>query len=135
MGRIPELLLLKHILRSEMSMKLLVLCTYRDTELSRTRPLAAVLADLHRDIDIERIVLRGLDESGIVDMVTAAAGHQLDEAQLEAARTIARDTEGELHCSVEGDFAQSGGVSGASFGPTGSGRFPATSRHSASPRE
>jgi class 3 adenylate cyclase len=91
---IPELLLLKHILRSAMPMHLLVLGTYRDTELSRTHPLAAVLADLHRDIDIERIVLRGLDESGIVDLVTAAAGHELDDAQLAAARVIARDTEG-----------------------------------------
>jgi hypothetical protein len=46
---IPELLLIKHILRSAMSMDLLVLGTYRDTELSRTHPLASVLADLHRE--------------------------------------------------------------------------------------
>jgi class 3 adenylate cyclase/tetratricopeptide (TPR) repeat protein len=91
---IPELLLLKHILRSAMSMHLLVLGTYRDSEVSRTHPLAAIVADLHREIDIERIALRGLDESGIVELVTAAAGHDLDDAQLAVARAIARDTEG-----------------------------------------
>jgi class 3 adenylate cyclase/tetratricopeptide (TPR) repeat protein len=91
---IPELLLLKHILRSAMPMHLLVLGTYRDTELSRTHPLAGLLADLHREIGIDRISLRGLDESGIVDLVTAAAGHELDDAQLAVARVIARDTEG-----------------------------------------
>jgi class 3 adenylate cyclase len=90
----PELLLLKHILRSAMSMNLLVIGTYRDTELSRTHPLTTVLADLRREIGIERIALRGLDENGVVDLVIAAAGHELDEDQLAVARAIARDTEG-----------------------------------------
>jgi predicted ATPase/class 3 adenylate cyclase len=92
----PELLLLKHILRSTIPMHLLIIATYRDTELSRMHPLAAVLAELRRDRDIgiERIVLRGLDEKGVVDFVIAAAGHELDESQLTLARAIGRDTEG-----------------------------------------
>jgi class 3 adenylate cyclase/tetratricopeptide (TPR) repeat protein len=90
----PELLLVKHILRSPMPMRLLVIGTYRDTELSRMHPLTAVLADLRREIGIERIALRGLDEMGVVDFVEAAAGHELDEVQLALARVIGRDTEG-----------------------------------------
>jgi predicted ATPase/class 3 adenylate cyclase len=90
----PELLLLKHILRSTMPMNLLVIGTYRDTELSRTHPLTPVLADLRRDVAFERIALRGLDEEGVVDFVAAAAGHELDEIQLALARAISRDTEG-----------------------------------------
>jgi class 3 adenylate cyclase len=90
----PELLLLKHISRSAMPMHLLVIGTYRDSELSRIHPLTAVLADLRREIGIERIALRGLDENGVVDFVTAAAGHDLDGAQLALARLIGRDTEG-----------------------------------------
>jgi class 3 adenylate cyclase/tetratricopeptide (TPR) repeat protein len=93
-ARAPELLLLKHIVRSTMPLHLLIIGTYRDTDLSRTHPLTAVLADLHREIGIERIALRGLDEDGIVDFVVAEAGHDLDESQLALARAIHRDTEG-----------------------------------------
>lgn len=90
----PELLLLKHILRSALPMNLLVIGTYRDTELSRHHPLPALLADLRREIAVERISLRGLDEEGVADFIAAAAGHELDENQRTLARAISRDTEG-----------------------------------------
>lgn len=90
----PELLLLKHIVRSAIRLHLLVIGTYRDSELSRSHPLTAVLADLRRESGVERIALRGLDEAGIIDFVTAAAGHELDAAALELARAIGRETEG-----------------------------------------
>ena len=38
----PELLLLKHIVRSAMPMRLLILGTYRDTDLSQTHPLTGI---------------------------------------------------------------------------------------------
>jgi class 3 adenylate cyclase/tetratricopeptide (TPR) repeat protein len=91
---VPELLLLKHIVRSAVPMRLLIIGTYRDTELSRTHPLAALLADLRRETGVERIALRGLDEDGVVKFVIAAVGHDLDEAELALARVIGRDTEG-----------------------------------------
>jgi class 3 adenylate cyclase/tetratricopeptide (TPR) repeat protein len=90
----PELLLLKHIVRSAMPMHLLTIVTYRDTELSRIHPLASVLADLRRETGIERIALRGLDEAGVIAFVTAAAGHDLGPSELAVARTIAQETEG-----------------------------------------
>jgi hypothetical protein len=91
---VPELLLLKHIVRSATPMRILIIGTYRDTELSRKHPLTAVLADLRREAGIERIALRGLDENGVVGFVTAVAGHALDESHLALARLIGRDTEG-----------------------------------------
>ncbi|MGA2128646.1 MAG: AAA family ATPase, partial [Xanthobacteraceae bacterium] len=91
---VPDLLLLKHIVRSPLPMRLLVVATYRDVELSRKHPLTAVLADLRRETGIERIAVRGLDESGVIEFVTAAAGHELDEQQLALARLIGRETEG-----------------------------------------
>ena len=42
----PELLLLKHIIRSAEPMRLLIIATYRDTDLTRTHPLTSMLADL-----------------------------------------------------------------------------------------
>ena len=90
----PELLLLKHIVRSAMPMHLLIVVTYRNTELSRTHPLAAVLADLRRETGIERVALRGLDEAGVIAFVTEAAGHDLDPSEVAVARTIGQETEG-----------------------------------------
>jgi class 3 adenylate cyclase/tetratricopeptide (TPR) repeat protein len=87
----PEFLLFKHIVRSGLPMRLLIIGTYRDSEKSR---MAAMLADLRGEPGIERIALRGLDEEGVVKFVMAAVGHDLDEAQLALARALSRDTEG-----------------------------------------
>ena len=44
--------------------RLLVVGTYRDTDLDRTHPLAGVLADLRRHEHVTRLPVSGLDESG-----------------------------------------------------------------------
>jgi hypothetical protein len=48
-----------------------VLGTYRDTELARTHPLAATLVDLHRDADVERITLSGLNPEDVTAYLAA----------------------------------------------------------------
>ncbi len=58
----PALLLLRHVLRATEGARLLVLATYRDTELGRTHPLADTLAELRRARGVERLSLVGLDE-------------------------------------------------------------------------
>jgi DNA-binding SARP family transcriptional activator/DNA polymerase III delta prime subunit len=62
----PTLLLLAFLMRSPRSGPLLLLGTYRDTELGRHSPLADALADLQRDGVVDRIAVRGLEraESG-----------------------------------------------------------------------
>ena len=55
----PSLLLLRHILRAGTPMRLLVLATYRDTDLDRTHPLADVLADLRREPGVDAARPRG----------------------------------------------------------------------------
>jgi len=72
----------------------LVLATYRDTDLTRAHPLTAVLADLWREAGVERLALHGLDEAGVVALMTAAAGHELTEPGLVLARAIYKETEG-----------------------------------------
>ena len=54
------LLLTSFLLRSARPAPLLVLGTYRDTELGRRSPLTGALADLQRDGALDRIGLRGL---------------------------------------------------------------------------
>ena len=90
----PELLLLKHIIRSAEAMRLLIIATYRDTDLTRTHPLTSMLADLRKESGVERLALRGLDDAAVVALVTASAGHDLGEAGIALAHALHRETEG-----------------------------------------
>ncbi len=90
----PELLLLKHLIRSAEPMRLLVISTYRDTDLSRTHPLTPMLADLRREAGVERVSLHGLDDTAVETLVAAVARHELDEALVALAHAVRRETEG-----------------------------------------
>ena len=71
------LLLLTHLARSPERDRLLVLGTYRDNEIDRSRPLAARLADLRRDHHDERIRLRGLPEPAVDELIDDLADGSL----------------------------------------------------------
>jgi class 3 adenylate cyclase/tetratricopeptide (TPR) repeat protein len=90
----PSLVLLRHLLRSSTPMRLLVLATYRDTDLDRTHPLSDVLADLRRQPGVDRLDLQGLDEGEITNFLTSAAGHELDDPGLDLVRVLHTETEG-----------------------------------------
>ena len=70
-----SLQLLRHLIASDQPMRVLVLGTYRDSELSRSHPLLETLAALHRQHGVARIELTGLDDTGVVSLMEAAAGH------------------------------------------------------------
>jgi class 3 adenylate cyclase len=90
----PELLLFKHVVRSATPTCLLIIGTYRDSELARAPALKALLADIRGEANVERIAMRGLEEEGVAEFVSAAVGHALDEGQHALVRTICRDTAG-----------------------------------------
>ena len=90
----PTLLLLRHVVRSSEGMRLLVVGTYRDSELDHDHPLLEVLADLRRQREVERFALVGLDSSGVAAFVAQASGQALDDETLSLARAIHLETEG-----------------------------------------
>jgi class 3 adenylate cyclase len=90
----PTLLLLRHVVRSSEAMRLLVVGTYRDSELDHDHPLLEVLADLRRQREVERFPLVGLDSSGVAAFVEQASGQALDDRALSLARAIHLETEG-----------------------------------------
>ena len=90
----PTLLLLRHVMRSAGPRHLLVLGTYRDTELSHDHPLTELLADFRRQPGAERLALSGLGEADVVRFMAQAAGHDLDDVGLALARVIHTETEG-----------------------------------------
>ena len=73
----PTLQLLRHVFRSTESARLLMIGSYRDTEVGRGHPLSELLADLHRVPGLDRHILGGLREYDVVDLLDAFAGHSL----------------------------------------------------------
>ena len=71
------LLLLRHVVRSERPLALLIVVTFRSTELQPDEPLATLLCDLWRDNSAEALALEGLDERGIDVLLRAAVGADL----------------------------------------------------------
>ncbi len=73
----PSLLLLQHVLRSSQPNPLLIVATYRSTDVHAGHPLAEALGDLRREHPFERIVLDGLapeELGGLVAGVTGSSG-------------------------------------------------------------
>lgn len=89
-----SLQLLRHLIASDLRMRVLILGVYRASELSGSHPLLDTLAALHRQPGLTRIELAGLDDSGVVAFLEAAAGHVLDDAGLGLAHAVYRETDG-----------------------------------------
>lgn len=112
----PTLLLLRHLLRFGEHARVQIVGTYRSTDLDRSHPLAAMLADLHRDGTANRISLGGLDEDDVTTYV-AEAGYD-DE---ELAHALASVTGGNPFFLIEAlrHVDESGGVWDQSTLPQG----------------
>ena len=89
-----SLLLLRHLVSAEQAMRVLVLGSFRDNELSRSHPLTDTLAALHRVSGVSRVELVGLDDTGVVAFMEAAAGHTLDDVGVGLAHAVYRETDG-----------------------------------------
>ncbi len=90
----PTLALLRHIVTCGSSMKVMVVGSYRDADLSREHPLTALLAALRRERGVERVKLSGLDAGHVAALMEAAAGHELGEDGRALAAEITRETSG-----------------------------------------
>lgn len=90
----PTLLLARHVLRSPHVRRVLVLGTYRDTELSQNHPLMEFLADLRRQPGVERFPLKGLDEHAVLTLMARSTGGDVPGESLALARAIRAETAG-----------------------------------------
>jgi len=114
----PTLLLLRHLLRAEEPSRILVIGTYRDTDLDRTHPLSELLADLRRSPGVERFPLAGFTTEEVEAFVAAAAGEELDDAKRALAAAVHAETEGNAffvgevlrHLAESGAIVQRDGV-------------------------
>jgi DNA-binding SARP family transcriptional activator/tetratricopeptide (TPR) repeat protein len=90
----PTLALLRRVLRSSPQMPLLVVCTYRASELSKDHALVELLAGLHREAGVERENLEGFGDAEIVVLLEAALGRTITEGDVALAHSLGRATAG-----------------------------------------
>jgi tetratricopeptide (TPR) repeat protein len=83
--------LLTHFARDLSRSRILVLGTYRDTDLDRRHPLSQALADMNREDLFLRLPLRGLAEPDVRDYIARAGGI---EPSRELVRRVFEETEG-----------------------------------------
>ena len=91
---LPSLHLLRRVVSNTTSLRLLVVGTYRRSELSSRHPLTEALAELRRELGVSRIELAGLDDTGVLAFMEAAAGHDLDDDGVGLAHALYRETDG-----------------------------------------
>jgi hypothetical protein len=90
----PTLALLRHLVHETANDRIMVLGTYRDTDLDRSHPLAGALAELRRLGSVQRIAIDGLDRDGVAQLLERAAGHDLDDAGQALADAVFAETSG-----------------------------------------
>ncbi len=107
------LLLLRHLARAGGEARILLVATFRDTEVDVPATLADTLADLRRLDDVVRLHLAGLSEGEVAEFVERAAGGERNQTLSEAAQTIYNLTEGNpfLLCELWRELAETGSVS------------------------
>jgi tetratricopeptide (TPR) repeat protein len=91
----PSLLLLQHLAQRTARDRLLILGAYRDVELDRTHPLSEVLGALRRLPNYQRVLLRGLPQQSVIDLLTAIDPSEEGAAGRQAlAAALYQETEG-----------------------------------------
>jgi class 3 adenylate cyclase len=89
-----SLALLRHLTAAEHVMRVLVLGTFRDSELPQSPELRETLGTLWRHQGVSRIELGGLDSSGVRSLLEAVSRQHLDAFGLGLAEAVHRETDG-----------------------------------------
>ncbi len=97
----PTLSLLRHVVRSSTDASVMVVGTYRDSDLSHDHPLATLLADLRREPSVSRLKLSGLEPEDVLALMEATAGHGLGEDGERLSQEITREAAGNPFFAVE----------------------------------
>nr|MBA2607679.1 AAA family ATPase [Actinomycetota bacterium] len=93
--------LLRHLVTTLGDAEVLIVGTYRDSDVTATHPLTDGLAALRREAHVERVAVGGLDDNAVVALLEALAGHELDRAGIALAHAVRRETDGNPFFTAE----------------------------------
>jgi tetratricopeptide (TPR) repeat protein len=91
---IPSLQLLRHLAGAVDPIRLLIVGTFRESDIDASHALSDVLAAMHREAGAERIRLRGLDDLELLTFMEGAAGQAMDDAGIVLRDALLRETDG-----------------------------------------
>jgi hypothetical protein len=86
--------LLRHVAAATAPLRLLVLGTFRETDVHADHPLIEVLAALHREPAVERIVVEGLDDLELLALMERLAGGEFEQSVRELRDELREETNG-----------------------------------------
>lgn len=90
----PTAQLLRQVLATGDLGALLVIGTFRDTDLDAEHPMADALAAFHRDEVVEVLSLYGLGDLEVIALLESVAGHDLADDGVALARAVRAETDG-----------------------------------------
>src|SRR4051812_41654802 len=96
-----SLQLFRHLFGSATPPGILIIGTYRDTDIARGHPLTDLLADLRREPHVSRYVLRGLDDRELIELLEAASGQEMQDEGIALAHALQRETDGNPFFAAE----------------------------------
>jgi class 3 adenylate cyclase/tetratricopeptide (TPR) repeat protein len=86
--------LLRHVVSAEAPLRLLVIGTFRESDVGTDHPLVEALAALHRESGVERLALRGLGDDELLTLMEATAGHEMTEEGVALRDALLAETAG-----------------------------------------
>ncbi|HWS39150.1 MAG TPA: AAA family ATPase [Actinoplanes sp.] len=91
---VQTLALLRHLVERALTTPVLVLATFRDSDIDASHPLTGLLSATHREPGTTRLALDGLDDSELLRLLEDVAGHEMDRDGLVLRDLLRAETEG-----------------------------------------
>ncbi|MFK7916903.1 MAG: AAA family ATPase [Ilumatobacter sp.] len=91
---VQTLALLRHLMQSALTTPVLVVGTFRDTDINAAHPLAALLAQAHREPGTTRLALERLGDGELLTLLENLAGHEMDDDGIALRDALLAETEG-----------------------------------------
>jgi class 3 adenylate cyclase/tetratricopeptide (TPR) repeat protein len=95
------LLLLRHLVASPDLTDVLIIASFREPGIARIHPLGELRTAMRREVDVEHLLLQGLDDIEMVALLEAVGAHRLDRREVELAHLLRRETDGNPFFAAE----------------------------------
>ncbi len=90
----PTVQLLRHVVTSDSQWRVMIVGTFRDSELGGDHPLAEALATFHREQGVDRFSLRGLGDLDLMEMLESHLREDLPDDAIPLRNALLEETGG-----------------------------------------
>jgi class 3 adenylate cyclase/tetratricopeptide (TPR) repeat protein len=86
--------LLRHVLATNRSLRVLIVATFRDSDVGADHVLADALAAMHREHGVHRVPIRGLGDDELLALLEVTAGHDMNDDGVRLRDVLLAETDG-----------------------------------------